>query len=191
MTAHSPCLNPKKWCTSRQPHIAIVQHYVQCQSQKYQSELQWFSRQSSVRKAVARAAIARSAKGKRLLHQRHIRRSSLAQARSVLLANLALITSASSFSGLHQTISLLVKPIGGLGPVYIYDTALRIAVRLSTQGQMLPSDVYVHADSLKGARKLLPVNSSHVIPMAGIPVPFNTLLPHEVENLLCLYLGCL
>jgi hypothetical protein len=208
MVTTTCCIRPSVWCISSQNHQAIVDHYLDCQRWRYQAELNWFAQQSSLRGAIARAAIARGGtrtrcgKRKRLSHQWRIRHSSLIGARRALLADLPKPLPQWTFDDLYDFIGRTIRPSGaskvGLGAVYQYDTALRIAAwfKVRVQRGLYPANVYLHAGSLDGARRLVakgilpPIGPRNILPWATVPPPFNTLEPYEVENILCLYKRC-
>lgn len=73
--------------------------------------------------------------------------------------------------------------VPGFGELAIYDTALRLAVRLSK----LPTAVYLHAGTRKGAVALGLKVDRATIPMNELPIPLQKLEPDDAENFLCIY----
>jgi hypothetical protein len=198
-TAHSKA---KIWCASKQTYAAIVGHYstsgpgFTCSLRDYALELKWFTGQSSLRKAVARASIARSMRGQRLSHQRCVSRQALFLAHNALTRNLAQIRNCVSFVDIHTLVDSLTRPIKGIGSVYIYDTALRIAHHHTFTQAHLPVCVYLHSGSLEGARNIQILKHLHPRrPTAQLPTsfphPISTLAAFEIENLLYVYRDCL
>jgi hypothetical protein len=188
--------SPKAWSRISRSYADIYQHYRFHCKDEYTRELRWFAEQRSLRLAVARAAVARSPSGSRLLHQRRAPRCSLYLAHKTLTANLGTIATCQSFDALMCTIKNLLAHVRNLRDVYIYDTALRIAAHLSRAGSHLPTTVYLHQGSLVGARKIASVAplvpaSSPSVAAACFPHPISKLPPYEIENLLCIYRHCL
>lgn len=162
----------------------------------YSRELRWFAEQSSFKKSVARAAIARGPRGTRLAHQRRLKRRSLVLAHQILVANLRALSSSISFSDLHYLIQQLLVNVPNLGSVYFYDTALRIGAYLSNNGNHYPVDVFLHQGSLEGARAISSVrpfisSQNPLLKTKVFPSPLSSMSPHELENLLCIYKSCL
>ena len=95
----------------------------------------------------------------------------------------------STFHALWALIRDNLKPIQGIGDLYIYDAALRIGAYL----RLTPERVYLHAGTRIGARK------SGLLLRAGgrrewlesneLPATLRDLPPSDVENLLCIYEG--
>ena len=185
------CIDPKKWCLLARTPSAVVVHYVRCQQRAYDLELAWFRSQQSLYRLVSKAALARS-RGKRLDHQRRVHRYAIAQSFRLLRSNLASIQACSTFSQLHALLIHLLHAVDGIGPVYLYDTALRIG--MGFRPALLPTEVYLHAGSLEGARRVLRLRRLRggILPMSKFAPIFGTSLQaHEIENLLCLYRECL
>src|SRR5215468_2342022 len=67
--------------------------------------------------------------------------------------------------------------------MYVYDTALRIGAKLG----VFPKEVYLHAGTRVGARKLGLDASKPTVKMSFLPTHLRTLRPHEVEDVLCIF----
>jgi hypothetical protein len=82
-----------------------------------------------------------------------------------------------------------LKPIQGIGELYIYDASLRIGACLG----LAPERVYLHAGTRAGAGKLglLPRSRGRRewLEPRELPAPLRHLPPSDVENLLCIYAG--
>jgi hypothetical protein len=188
--------NPKEWCPPKRTYAEIHSHYLANCAAMYATELHWFEGQNSLKMAVARAAVARSRKGKRLSHQRCVSRFALRSAHDILTKNLGLIKSCTSFVELHDLVGTLTFPIKGIGPLYVYDAALRIGAHMTSGASHLPKEVYLHAGSLLGAveiqhlKSIIP-NKVAIVKTSIFPAPLNSLDACELENLLCLYRRCL
>jgi hypothetical protein len=95
----------------------------------------------------------------------------------------------STFHELWGLVRDNLKPIPGIGELYIYDAALRVGAYL----RLTPERVYLHAGTRIGAR------TSGLLPRARgrrewlesneLPAPLRDLPPSDVENLLCIYEG--
>ena len=129
------------------------------------------------------AARAVNVKGKRFSHQYRIHGVALAEAKSRLMAELASVISCSCFESLHSLLSILFKPVSGLGPLYIYDTTLRLSAFFNLE----PTAVYLHAGTRIGARALGLDVSPDIVPVTDFPKPIQILAPHEIEDFLCIY----
>lgn len=87
-----------------------------------------------------------------------------------------------NFDELHEFLGSAFSRIRGLGPLYTYDTALRLGFFL----KLAPERVYLHAGTRKGARALGFRNSDSV-EVAALPEELTILPPHEIENFLCIF----
>ena len=75
-----------------------------------------------------------------------------------------------------------VGGILGIGELYIYDTSMRLGAYLG----FLPTKVYLHAGTRKGA-KALGFTNSDALEISELPTEFGRLDPHEVEDVLCIF----
>jgi len=76
-----------------------------------------------------------------------------------------------------------VKPIQGIGELYIYDTSFRIGAKLN----LFPTKVYLHAGTRVGTRALGLDGSAATLRVSPLPREFRKLEPHEVEDILCIF----
>ena len=90
---------------------------------------------------------------------------------------------ATSFDDLFDLVDKHILPIQGIGPLTVYDTALRIGARLG----LSPTRVYLHAGTRAGARELGLDAQRGTIEMDELPEPLRQLSPREAEDLLCIY----
>jgi hypothetical protein len=93
------------------------------------------------------------------------------------------LQTARSFADLIARVATTVRPVRGIGELYIYDTALRLGAHL----RLLPDDVYLHAGTRRGAKALGLDHRSDSIPPRQLPPALQRLRPHEVEDVLCIY----
>lgn len=163
----------------------IIAAYVRDYRAGAHQEQRWFAIQKSLEDAVSLAALAQSPSGKRLSHQRRIPAAVLATARRALLANLRRLKEAKSIEDLHKEVESIVGPIQGIGELYVYDTAVRISAKLGLR----PKYVYVHAGVREGAKNCGFERGRKRIAVDELPLPFQTLDPLEIEDILCIYKG--
>jgi len=129
------------------------------------------------------ACLTINSQGRRESH--HFRRQNehLKAGAARLIASLDELRSVTNFAKLH---ALCERRLGlslqGLGPLYVYDTALNIGARL---GHM-PKAVYLHAGTAEGAAAL-GLQGDKTLLMSELPREFQTLEPYEVEDVLCIY----
>lgn len=150
------------------------------------AELQWYSRQPSLSAAIQHAATATNHLGKRFEHQCRIRKEAIPAATIALATHEGDLATVNTFHELLALVERLVRPIFGIGPLYSYDAALRIGA----YRRLMPDRVYLHAGTAKGARALgLIRRRKDWLLTAELPKALATRLPHEIENILCIYAG--
>jgi hypothetical protein len=93
------------------------------------------------------------------------------------------ISQLSTFDDLYKLIEEVILPINGLGPLYVYDTALRIGSYLG----LLPEFVYLHAGTMTGALNLGIAIQGNRVRVKDLPKEFHSLEAIEVEDILCIY----
>jgi hypothetical protein len=126
-----------------------------------------------------------TSQGKRYSHQRRITKSALQHARDILSGQERTIRKSRNFDDLFNLIDRALKPVHGIGELYVYDTALRIGAKLS----LAPTKVYLHAGTREGARVLGADAPAVTIDMGALPPEFHCLEPHEIEDILCIFKG--
>jgi hypothetical protein len=161
----------------------IISHFQRCSLPALNAQLNWFASQRTLLSAIRRAAIARGSTGNRLSHQWRLPRAMYPSALKNLTASAPALKRCATFSDLYAVIDQAVGSLSGVGPLYIYDTALRIDAFLQIQ----PTDVYLQAGALKGAERLLNRVRSRALPPTAFPTPYSALAPYQLENLLCCY----
>lgn len=151
---------------------------------KFERKLSWHAQQPDLETAMDRAARATNSQGKRYKHQRRIDKDALPKAREALLASGEAIRECQSFDELHDLIEATVKkPIDGIGPLYVYDTTLRIGAYLG----LMPTRVYLQCGAKEGAENLSLPTQGGTLSMEDVPQEFKSLHPHEIEDLLCIF----
>jgi hypothetical protein len=162
---------------------AIVRIYVRDIRPRAQAELDWFQQQPTLESAIEQAALATNSRGKRYSHQRRLRKAALEEARRVLLMNSEAIAQSKSFDDLFSLAETMLKRITGIGELYIYDTSLRIGAKL----HLLPTKVYLHAGTRKGARALGFDGRARALKVPEMPPELRQLEPHEIEDVFCIF----
>jgi hypothetical protein len=162
---------------------AIANEYISQKRPYAKAELDWFRRQPSLESAIDFAARAIMSNGKRHSHQYRIKRTAIGAARQVLLANSSAIGQSRNFDDLFVLISAMLKPIAGIGELYVYDTCLRIGARMN----LSPQRVYLHAGTRTGARALGFKAKTNALDVTLFPTEFSELEPHEIEDVLCIF----
>lgn len=123
--------------------------------------------------------------GKRHFHQRRIPKTAIKQWASKLDKAQAQIQAfhGRTFEGLFDFLDKLASKISGIGPLMVYDTALRIGANI----ECLPKDfVYLHAHArIPGVQSKV-----HRIGKTKLPEAFKALeawKAYEIEDFLCVY----
>jgi hypothetical protein len=163
---------------------AVVADYIRSHRPRAAREVDFFRKLPSLSDAVHFAALARTASGKRHDHQRRISASALSEAEQRLQAAMPTLKKCHDFADLHVALETMLRPVHGLGDLYMYDTATRIGAFLGLE----PEQVYLHAGTAVGARAL-GFNGTDVLDPATLPPAFRALKPREVEDCLCIYKG--
>jgi hypothetical protein len=162
---------------------AIARTYVRKIRPRAQQEIDWFAHQPSLDAAIENAALALNSRGKRYSHQRRLTKAALKEALRNLLEKSDAIGQARDFDRLFRIIGAAVKPIHGLGDLYVYDTSLRVGAKLN----LFPTKVFLHAGTRLGARALGLDDRAAALKVSALPPEFRTLEPHEVEDVLCIF----
>ena len=94
-------------------------------------ELRYFKTQRNLKNAIELAALAKTPRGTRHDHQRRLTKRSLASAYRRLLSAKHRIAKCLAFEELITLIDKLVRPIYGIGELYVYDVSTRIGAYLN------------------------------------------------------------
>ena len=162
---------------------AIARIYIRKIRPKAQAEIDWFAGQPSLDSAIEKAALAVNRKGKRYSHQRRLKKAALKHAYRALIDESGAIEQAEDFDELFRLICAAVKPIPGIGELYVYDTAFRIGAKLN----LFPTKVYLHAGTRRGVRALGLDHSADTLKVFALPKELRGLEPHEMEDILCIF----
>ncbi len=160
-----------------------IRHYISNHRVRHQTELDWFRNQPTLTKAIEVSAMATNQHGKRLSHQRRLKKVVLEEAKDTLWEAENALKECKNFEILLECIEIRTRSICGIGELYRYDTALRIGAYL----EVSPEKVYLHAGTREGA-KILGIDPKlrHIDPTI-LPKEFNQLSPDEIEDALCIY----
>ena len=161
---------------------SIIRVYKKINLPKALVELDHYRNFSTLDCCIHNAALAINHKGKRHSHQKRLSKKTLSIARDILVDNKNSIKEIKSFDQLFVLIDNLLKPVKGIGELYIYDTSLRIGSYLDH----LPEKVYLHSGTRIGARSL-GYKNKYIIEMNELPKEFQKLEPFEVEDILCIF----
>lgn len=141
-----------------------------------------FYKKLTLNEAISYAALSRNGENFKHPHQQRISNKVLKKFANKLLNKEEEIRKAQNFEKLFDIIqSNLCK---GIGPLTVYDTALRIGANL----KKYPKYIYVQAGSKNGAQKLLNKRiNKRYISKKELPKNFEKLNEFQIENLLCIY----
>jgi hypothetical protein len=140
------------------------------------NELAYFA-DLPIAEAVEKAALGNTRSGKRHNHQTSIPEASLRESARRLGQNLHTL-------GAAERVSTLIRPLKRVGPLVVYDTALRSGARLGLEPV---KGVYVQRGSLDGARALGLDASGRAVAVADLPEELQALPAKHIENLFCIY----
>ncbi len=132
---------------------------------------------------IKHAALSRTKENKKHRHQWRLSDDDLAEFSKQLLKKnaKARIINAKSFDDLLKVVAGC--KVKGVGPLAIYDVALRLGY-----DRLLPGKIHLHAGTRVGAKNLFGadyVRGKGVLERTDFPKPFQGLECWELENLLC------
>lgn len=95
------------------------------------------------------------------------------------------IRGARTFEEIFEITEIVKNKIYRLGPLWSYDTALRIGFAK----RVYPKEVYVQSGVTKGVRKVMngTLPRGRSLPMNRFPAELQKLEPYQLENFLCNY----
>ena len=162
---------------------SIADSYRRVFRPRAERELSWFAEQPDLATALDLATRAENTQGKRYSHQRRIPKSAMFHARQILLSAHDLIQESGSFAELYHRIEQLVGDIHGIGPLYVYDTSLRVGAYM----RLSPERIYLHTGTRIGARNLGLPYQKDSLSLSELPAAFRKLEPFEIEDILCIF----
>lgn len=130
----------------------------------------------TVEGSIETAAMARLPNGKRHSHQYRIPSAVLENVKNNLLQRQGELERSANFDDIYRIVEECRVP--GFGELAIYDTALRIGVRLGK----LPNRVYLHAGTRKGLKALGLDAGRKSIELAELPQPLRELSASGLED---------
>jgi hypothetical protein len=137
--------------------------------------------------AVTYGASAAGPYGKIDPHQRRIGVKRLRRSAEIMVKRLPEILKARSFADLFMITEQVRLEIRGLGDLWSYDTALRIA--FNRGATFYPQAVFIQRGGLKGVRKIFAIKPANgrTLPVDIFPNELQRLQPFELENFLCVW----
>jgi len=160
----------------------IIQDY---KKKNYQDNCIVFcNMQNNLVDTIKYAAIARDQNDKKHSHQKRINNDTLNKFAHNLQLKSNEIENVRDFDSLIKIIES--NKVNGISSLAIYDTAHRIGIKLN----IIPDKVYIHAGTLKGAKKLLGKKiNSKFIDKSEFPTIFQkqNVTCDEIEDILCIY----
>jgi hypothetical protein len=94
------------------------------------------------------------------------------------------LRNANNFEGIMTITDEVMKQVPRLGPLWSYDTALRIGFHL----RIYPENVYLQAGVIKGYKKIDNKNpKGRFIKKEDFPKELQNLEAYEIENFLCIW----
>lgn len=160
---------------------AVVRAYKDCCRAKLRAQLASFRREPTLGSAVKRAGLATRPDDKRYDHQRRLTGTVLLDGSQRLRK--AHLEGTADFDELHRLVEETIGAIRGIGPLTVYDTALRIGAKLGHK----PQRVYLHSGTRQGARRLGLRWRLPYLPVADFPPELQELQPHEIEDCVCIF----
>ena len=150
-------------------------------------ELERFFKSLSFHSAIEYAASGVTPHRKIHPHQRGIGVKQLRQSAALLKKYTPALRKARSYSDLFIITEAVKSVLKGLGDLWSYDTALRIAFN---RGKMFyPRAVFVQRGDMKGIKKIflkMPIKQ-RTLPLKIFPKEIQSLKPFEIENFLTIW----
>lgn len=166
----------------------IVNDYIQKHRKSVEKELRFYHK-LTFDQAIESAAHTKNSDCTRDIHHSRAPQHVLDETASKLMRVRNQIESCQSFDELIQIVKETIEIIKGIGPLTIYDIALRIGANLSRY----PQKIYLHTGTKKGATILRVGRGRKCIAppeLYEISRAFTKLKPYEIEDCLCIYRDC-
>lgn len=178
-----PCRPVEHDCVGRKGYQtlqAIVDDYDRFHAPVARAEMEFY-KGLPLTEAIERAARAERPDGKRHDHQRRIRKEALRKVQVVLRQ--ATLPDGREFRLLYESLAAITRKTKGIGPLFVYDAALRIGASRRAH----PKFVYIHAGVRKAARAVLVRGVSAVVPRDRFPPPLSRRSASEIQDILCTF----
>ncbi|BAQ66609.1 hypothetical protein [Geminocystis sp. NIES-3709] len=160
----------------------LVDKYMDEYRDCYKQEDQWWGDKTlSWEKAIETAWKSRFANGKMHPHQYRVGEKKLDKGLQVCLRHNRKCDSFNDFHDIYCWIESICKNTDGIGSLTTYDIARRLGAWLGKQ----PEIVYLHAGSMKGAKKL--GIKGETVSLNDFPPEIQELGATHAENFLCIY----
>jgi hypothetical protein len=145
----------------------------------------WCREAGTADEALRRAVRSKRPNGKMHNHQSKVSLA-LPKFEYVLMQNLSKLEASGSFERLHRVMDK-IRP-EGIGPMTVYDVAVRFGAYLSLE----PDRIYVHAGTLAGLKaldiRIYPGDYGiRTVAMKSLPYLLRNRRPDDVEDFLCTY----
>jgi|SRR6218665_8795 len=161
----------------------IIRRYKKIKQEHPDTWMQHCVDQPNLTSAIQIAALSCNADGRKHPHQYRLERRHLSSFADNLVLHDQEIKDAKSFDDLFKIVESLKT--FGIGPLAIYDTAVRIGAYLD----LFPEKVYLHAGAKVGAEGLLGPLKSNTLLKWDLPDTFaqSDLTCYELEDILCIF----
>lgn len=162
---------------------ALVKDYKNHHQKEKNLELRYFE-QMNFEQVLKKVAYAKNQNDRKFSHQRRLPQAVSKSVLNVLLGIKKEIKEIQNFEQLYALLEQQLLPIRGIGDLFIFDAALRIAAKLNYQ----PTEIIVQSGSKQGVRNLgLKVKNKRVTLDQLPSIIRDELEPYEIENFLCIY----
>lgn len=153
---------------------------------------------NNIDEAIRRAVNSKTANNYHHGHQKRIKKGAYKTFINYLKNNKKKILNCKDFKCLIDICDYVFKKPNGIGLLFSYDVALRLAEYLKAKEgrkNILPKEVYLHAGPLKSAKVILgskninrySSNNGRSIDKNCLPKEFCKLKPYQIEEVLCIY----
>ncbi len=172
--------------------IQDIREYRRIDLPRLHQEVEYYKNRLSSLVAIQQAALGHTPVGNQVMinpHQRRPPKGSKPIAMKALTEIQEDLLNVASFEELFLMIKDVKDGVNGVGPLWAYDTALRIGWYLN----LYPNQVFIHAGAKQGAKILLETNCvgmenlGRYVSLHEFPKELHSLAPFEVENFLCLW----
>ena len=164
----------------------IQKAQVGCLKDRAKERADFCNNANSIRAAIELACKSENVTDGKLLvhkHQRRVGRIALKEAARHLIPIASSIEQVADFEHLHGLIDSQIRHVPRIGDLAIYDISERIGWFLAVE----PTRVFLHADTLTGARNLLDRKLSKHLDLSELPDCFQSLSASEIETILCVH----
>lgn len=166
---------------------AILRSFAADAERRDDEDTWWQAEYLPLSDAIRRAGLSMIPGKKRMIrhgHQCRLPAAVLSEATQAILAFECEIEVVTNFDDLHALVCVACSSVHGTGPLYCYDVAHRIGLRLGIK----PDLIYMHTGTREGAKALgIDVAGRVHIGVSDLPKPMRVLSAAEAEDVLCIY----